>query len=146
MTAPSLADWLLARIDAWEALAQACGGAEMTWGAEYYCTIPLRYTNVGALRREGAGRKWDHVVAVAAEKRNGRPEAADPADLLHIAKNDPAFVRAQCTALRRVVEEYKAELARDRPPYEYQTALGWCVKALAQPWAGHPDWREEWSL
>jgi hypothetical protein len=52
---------------------------------------------------------------------------------------DPARVRAQCAAMRKIVEE---SVALDG---EYAgIGLSAAVRALASIWSDHLDWREEW--
>jgi hypothetical protein len=77
-----------------------------------------------------------------------------PATSLHIARHDPARVLADIAAKRRVVELHgrydgwgdhcrtcraEDEVGGDAFPCE-------TLRALVQPHADHPDWREEWAL
>lgn len=66
----------------------------------------------------------------------------------HIACFDPARVLAECEAKRRIVHEFTGE----SPHANYDdcgdecvgNALHWVLRVLAQPYADHPDYREEW--
>lgn len=80
----------------------------------------------------------------------------------HIANWDPARVLAEVEAKRRILDEHPHE-----PAAPWGTAMvtsvgcatchdrgegvigkGWCrtARLLAQPYAGRPGWREEWSV
>jgi hypothetical protein len=50
----------------------------------------------------------------------------------------PARVLAECEAKRRIVELMSDEV-------EYVVYSDDVLRALAQPYADHPDWREEWQ-
>lgn len=74
----------------------------------------------------------------------------------HIARHDPARVLAECTAKRRIVEASRSEAidaafyavpelpADDDWAHGAEWAFGLALRALAQPYADHPDFREEW--
>ena len=53
---------------------------------------------------------------------------------------DPARVLADCEAKRRIVKWAKDWPLRPSRPSDEDTILG----LLALPYAGHPDYREEW--
>lgn len=53
---------------------------------------------------------------------------------LHMARHDPARVLADCEAHRGIVG-----LAKEQPE-TFAEALRW----LAEPYADHPDYRQEW--
>jgi hypothetical protein len=73
----------------------------------------------------------------------------------HIARYDPARVLAEVAAKRAILDEHSP------PPPPKEEGKGWLgcftcigyvgerepcttVRLLAQPYAGRPDWREEW--
>lgn len=74
----------------------------------------------------------------------------------HIARHDPARVLAECEAKRRIVEEH-SDGGKD---WDGQRFVHWCrrcagrrghepwpcptLRALALPYADHPDYRQEW--
>ncbi len=64
-------------------------------------------------------------------------------DRQHIACHDPARVLAEIDAKRRIIDALDVTEDRQIP------AEAWLVgneikKAIALPYAGHPDYREEW--
>jgi len=63
----------------------------------------------------------------------------------HIADNDPAFVLADIAAKRLIIEQY--ELADGGLTGQIlRNCLDTPIRLLALPFAGHPDYREEWKL
>jgi hypothetical protein len=62
----------------------------------------------------------------------------------HIAVNDPAYVLADVAAKRQIIEQYQA-VADSRTAADAWVALRYVVRLLAVPFAGHPDYREEWT-
>lgn len=79
-----------------------------------------------------------HWVYATGEKFKYR-EVAD-----HIARHDPARVLAECEAKRRIV----AALGDWDDGYVWSSSTGSraedALRALALPYADHPDFREEW--
>jgi hypothetical protein len=66
----------------------------------------------------------------------------------------PARVLADIAAKRAVVEHVQewAPTLHETPDgwtpetaTTYRMAMDWTLRALTQPYAGHPDWREEWA-
>lgn len=68
----------------------------------------------------------------------------------HIAQWSPARVLAECAAKRQIIEtcQHGHELLEQDP--NDPEIVGWsdglsdAVRALAQPYAGRPGWRDEW--
>jgi hypothetical protein len=133
MSAPDLADFLLARITEDENTARAT-----------------------------ESQKWDVVAdSVEADDRDGelpndlicevddwnRRTDGEPtrSRSRHIARWDPARVLAECEAKRRIVEAHNKRVDED-------DSMAWIVasevllKTLALPYAAHPDYRAEWAL
>jgi hypothetical protein len=76
--------------------------------------------------------------------------AATQGDARHIAHWSPARVLAECAAVRRIVAAYRSDnngglYGGCGDDCEW-LALGYAMQALAQPYAGWPGWREEWTL
>jgi hypothetical protein len=85
-----------------------------------------------------------------------RPDSDQAA---HIARHDPARVLAEVEAKRAILELHKEVPHKyDTHPASYCASCGdqgCCghdvdypcetIKALAQPYAGRPGWREEWA-
>jgi hypothetical protein len=71
---------------------------------------------------------------------------ADPGDhrVLHMFLWSPARVLADCEARRRIVEDYLAQLNSHQSGWDARTPRDLAVRALALPYAGHPDHRAEW--
>ena len=62
-------------------------------------------------------------------------DGGDP-DWEHIARWDPARVLAECEAKREIVVEMA---------YDGLGPREWILHQLALPYAGHPDYRQEWA-
>ena len=71
----------------------------------------------------------------------------------HIARHDPARVLAEVAAKRKVLDlrDSWAREAETAPPQASHlfraqvSAADAVIRALAQPFAGRPGWREEWA-
>lgn len=142
----TLTEFLLARYAEDEAVARAATPGPWTW-------------------EEPSTEKWpsgDQSLVTAWSESDGSPKPvlygwgydasgidAEDADRVHIARHDPARVLAECEAKRRIVSLFAPTLADDK-----RAALGewdetaWrgeqALRALAQPYADHPDFQEEW--
>jgi hypothetical protein len=87
------------------------------------------------------GTEVDIAVDHGSSPKEG---AADRPDAEHIALWDPVRVLAECDAKQRIVEH------ETRSPYEKDFSIrrepadGPILRLLALPYAGHPDYREEW--
>ena len=76
----------------------------------------------------------------------------EEADLHFIADNDPQFVLADVAAKRQIIELHSGDGAHECPgladfygeatDYEIECRT---LRLLAQPYAGHPEFREEWT-
>lgn len=154
--AQTLADFLLARIAEDEAVAKAAGPHGRPLGGHWVSRRPDRpechvYGDFGWLVEgpdvETHDSEWGKAVAD------------------HIARHDPARVLAECEAKRRIVELLEDERQRkdiynrdfDRGLLEtdgdfqsrHSANARWAgleaaARALAMPYADHPDFREEW--
>jgi len=72
---------------------------------------------------------------------------------MHVVRWDPARVLAECETKRAIIELWQQTDADDRVAFNEveaekrvsrQTTLWSVLKLLALPFAGHPDYREEW--
>jgi hypothetical protein len=149
----TLVEFLLARLDEDEAAARAS-----TPGPWRYNPQKEWHTDLDALRAARAGLPQaggeefvgagpiTATVGVAATGPADHPQSI--ADAAHIARHDPARVLAEVAA-KRLILEYA-------PPKAHGTFDdGWrrgqmafhahTLRLLALPYAGHPDWREEWK-
>ena len=98
---------------------------------------------------------------IDAAKRADTAAQGRAADCAHIARHDPARVLAECAAKRRIVEDHRSFDANDWPHnrprlictrcYDGDNVFGdeamypcLTLRALAQPYADHPDFAEEW--
>jgi hypothetical protein len=128
--------FLLARIAEDEALAReaaAQGRVGQTWYAETITRTSRPGERAAAVVvAENGGDLWDC---------EGSPDRAMAlAHAAHIARWDPARVLEDCEAKRRVI----AEIAdHGRLSYDYKRLM---LETLAQPYAEHPDFREDWHL
>lgn len=75
-------------------------------------------------------------------------DLTDPADgdhrVTHMFRWSPARVLAECEAKRRIVEHYLAELNSHQSGWDARAPQDYPLRALALPYADHPDYREEW--
>jgi len=64
----------------------------------------------------------------------------------HQARHDPARVLAECDAKRRIVDGYWEPTLNDLDASDENTPVPlWTLKALALPYADHPDYQQEWK-
>jgi hypothetical protein len=61
----------------------------------------------------------------------------------HVARHDPARALAEVDAKRRIVQMHAHALAMT-PPERVALAI-LTLRALARPYADHPDYRPEWA-
>jgi len=130
MTAPSLTDFLLARI------------AEDEEAARQVPRAPWDASAIG----EALGYDKEWVVdspdrLIAGNIGIFEDPAAEPL-AQWIARHDPARVLAECEAKRRIVEMVEQKRLRNSITTSWVEAL----MALAAPYADHPDCRQEWAL
>jgi hypothetical protein len=116
----TLSEFLLARIaeDEWV--------ARMAWADSGWLAEGLRVTSPR------------DVVAKVADERTAR----------FIAANSPAHILAECEAKRRIVEIATAQirLGREARGWDnWEDMAGQTLRALALPFADHPDYRDEWK-
>jgi hypothetical protein len=135
---PTLAEFLLARIAEDEAKARDAFYDGQMWVPEEEAVV-------------AADRDLDRVFFLDRKR-----------DAVHAANWSPGRVLAECEAKRRIVEEYAEAIAPDPNPYHgsntgtpsddgfyeggWEDALKLACQCLALPYAGHPDYREEWRV
>ena len=131
--ATDLAEFLLARITDDEQAAREC--------AKIYPPPWDMYDRGHSAKVQADAPHFRHVVDLDQDQvALGEVEWLGDA-IEHVSRHDPARVLAECEAKRRII----ADLG---PPYwkaggsssPYDAAL----RALALPYASHPDYREEW--
>lgn len=145
----TLTEFLLARIAEDEATALAATPGPWVVGSTHYLD------HVG----------HEHVAAMGEKKRmllnmsTGYIPSNHEQDAEHIARHDPARVLAECAAKRRIVELHTAFSEPQHMVYGTITACCECgsvddapvewpcptLRALAQPHADRPDYREEFK-
>jgi hypothetical protein len=65
-------------------------------------------------------------------------------------RNDPAFVLKECAAIRQIIELHVSALQMRRSDDPYQAGYikamrdDRMLRLIALPYAGHPDYREDW--
>lgn len=64
--------------------------------------------------------------------------------LTHVYRHDPHAVLAECEAKRRLIEAAE-EWRWDRDLAGPDPHSDWVLELLALPYAGHPDYRDEWK-
>ena len=135
----TLTDFLLARIAEDEAAAQT--------------VPPLDYNiDMGGNRQD---ERWmfDRALPSSADGMGNWSKNRGRADADHFSRWDPARVLAECEAKRRIVEIHREVPASDIDWSDCAlcptglTRTRWpcpTLRALALPYAAHPDYREEW--
>lgn len=129
----TLADFLLARIAEDEEVALAA--TRGPWSVNSPNCAEAIVSGDGATEVVAGGR-WGGEASVF----------ESDGDAAHIARHDPARVLAECEAKRRIVECHSlTQLESGKTILGYRTALEDAIRALALPYADHPDYRDEWK-
>ena len=98
---------------------------------------------------------YPDIISVPRDQQHGRDEIVlsdvwRDGIVDYATRFDPARVLAEVDAKRRILDEYDKALNRRRQwPGDLSSAgalltMVHVVKLLALPFAGHPDYREEW--
>lgn len=139
----TLTEFLLARIADDEAAAHnAAEGPWDTWRIDG--TQALGVYSVPRL----PGNRG--VIAIAdrrdydAYEHRDSTEAMDPGDARHIARWNPARVLAECEAKRRIVAVCEPQLGSGGGHDEEAVLANSVLRALADPYADHPNYQQEW--
>lgn len=139
----TLADFLTARLDEDEASAKAAWGPSWVLGVER-TGEPRHWRGVAAHLVALPGDPFDAMGIGDTVARSERPQESE-----HIARWDPARVLAELDAKRQIVEACAGPADRhldvavavgDQGPLLAERIL----RTLALPYAGHPDYRDEW--
>lgn len=155
-SAPTLVEFLTARLDEDERAAHAAAPGPWTYGDIESVAGGTLYDQTVAI----ASVQWDNARPDPRIQRF-RPEAQADATGEHIARHDPARVLAEVAAKRAIVELHglhpNCHADIDGPDYlicaichDYRRhdAARWpcaTLRALALPHADHPEYREEWK-
>lgn len=138
MDLTELVEFLRARLDEDEKI------AKRAWPAAWEVTTSgVRSVEVGL--QPGYEGLHTRVANVALTIGHFQSEARNAA---HIARNDPARVLAQVRSHRKIVDWYEAvsERVEAVPALEpRQNELGMVLRALAESYTEHPDYRQEWT-
>ncbi|MDQ8040481.1 DUF6221 family protein [Cellulosimicrobium sp. XJ-DQ-B-000] len=133
----TLTEFLLARIEEDETAAQDAEPGPWTLDRE-------------SLPQAIIGADGDPVIRAAKGERDWTFQTSEVA--YHVVRHDPARVLTECEAKRRIVD-YREQCERDRDeaPREARDlfaarllAFDATLRALALPYAGHPDYDEAW--
>lgn len=139
----TLSEFLLARIAEDEAVARAA--TEGPWE----CANVHQSYRVQTVKRCGASPE---PLAITMDSE-GLSDSIDATDGEHVARWNPARVLAECEAKRRIVMLHHCAPAVGEPWDPVCTVEGYGVttpndcdtlRALALPYADHPDYRDEW--
>jgi len=154
MTAPTLTEFLLARIAEDEAVARAAidpnrPGTHWQWinyrddtvlAAPTWEDMPVYLATVeGFATTSGVGDLPAFPL--------GHVEADEPRAMPHIARHDPARVLAECEARRRIVDEASELLALNEGTSVWMAAAAHARRTLrhiATVYADHPNFDEAW--
>jgi hypothetical protein len=82
------------------------------------------------------------LLAPITQVLTGRPD--EDRRLAHIYRWSPARVLAECAAKRGLVEDYLAQLNSNRSGWDARTPRDYPLRAIALPYADHPEYREDW--
>ncbi len=139
MSTPDLVAFLRARLDEDEQIAHAASDL----GASWY--VDGRTGEVAAVQPDP--KPGDSAVWVTCDSE-GLSAAVEEEQAVHIARHDPARVLREVEAKRRIIAEYEAAAADADPEDDADRALlsslRGVLKALALPYAEHPEYRAEW--
>ena len=117
----ALIEFLRARLDDDERTAREAGSRSVNWSVN------------GTWHLEGV----EHDVV-------GEEEAfCHPHNVEHIARHDPARVLREVDAKRRILELYDVSTSRELKLDAWEL-MKHAVRALALPYADHPDYDESW--
>ena len=132
--APTLTEFLLARIAEREAVARAA-----TYGPWRY--NPAKVNAIDRSESVFAGKPGTMAITVASTGPSDDPQSMS--DAAHIALHDPARVLAECAAKRAIVEAMVDHDAAtgEEPAYYWVPPV---LRILASVDADHPDYQEEW--
>jgi hypothetical protein len=146
MSRETLVEFLLARIAEDEAVAEA--SPTQRW--RYDGGAPLGHWARGAGAAAMVMTEWANghstFVVQVPSGGGGRP-GVEP----HIARHDPVRVLAECAAKRRIVDDAAAieGIASGASSPKFADGAHFAMQDvllyLAQPYADHPDFREEWA-
>jgi hypothetical protein len=125
-----LVTFVRARLDEDETVARAVGDPERVWREDSAWAADL-LNPLPSQRRDHPG----YVPMITAE------------DLAHIARHDPARVLRDVEAKRRLLFQFEHRGNAVRGAIQPSTGGVWddLLRMLALPYAGHPDYRAEWS-
>jgi Family of unknown function (DUF6221) len=127
----TLADWLLAQIEADEKVARECR--------------PLRVIHpMGA--EIGNPETYSHSVNTYAGEDGYPRRDFDKSVPAHFSRHDPARVLAECAAKRALIELHEVVWGRNYCFDCGDTHPCPTLRILAQPFADRPGWSEEWRL
>lgn len=131
----ALITFLRARLDEREAAAKAM--------KEVYPT-PWDVSDRGWMARVVAdGPNFPDVIVL---EQNQAPDAGWLSHVIHhVYLNDPDYVLADVAAKRQIIDQW---LGEDSHGWHkgYGDAISDVLRLLALPFAGHPDYREEWRV
>jgi len=142
--------FLRARLDEREQIARACTPGPWRWGdwsATFGTHEKFRRTLESAPRKEpfpAIARRGEGAVRVLPHLEDPIEYATDDepfeANAQHIIDNNPARVLAEVDAQQRIIDMWDPNVLAG----SYFDALAEVLCLLALPYAGHPDYREEW--
>lgn len=128
-----LVQWLRAQLDEDEHAARAAGGEAWQWEHGYGDMCNDRTCPYGELATDEAVIMQVHGFDVRQDDR----QVAD-----HIARHDPARVLREIDAKRRVIVGLQHLLRGDDP---FVTSIADdSLRALAEPYADRPGYRDQW--
>jgi hypothetical protein len=137
-SAPSLIEFLLARIDEDEAVARAASDGLPEWE---YAESLLSWR----IQTAGTDRSGEHVGITF--DREGLSDSVAAEAGTHIARHDPARVLAECEGKRKIVESAAARDGSGADTAQDEGAafvLSHVLRFLALPYADHPDYQDAW--
>jgi hypothetical protein len=157
MTDLTLTDFLLARIAEDEAVARAASPGE--WATQVMQHVNHdpegEWLTVEVVREDDDDEELADFggMEVISYGTRVEPGGHSQENAEHIARHDPARVLAECEAKRRIVttlapflrhRDWGDELGYGASQSDDDKRARWVFRVLAQPYAGHPDYREKW--
>jgi hypothetical protein len=89
-----------------------------------------------------AAHRDAQVRAPITDDLPGRPD--EDHRIAHMYRWSPDRVLAECAAKRWLVEDYLSQLNSHQSGWDARTPKDYPLRAIALPYADHPDYRESW--
>lgn len=139
----TITEFLLARVAEREALAHAASPGRWHYGSVESVAGGMLYDETRTIASVHYEQPGEHSGRIVRHLLEGEADANGR----HIARHDPARVLAECEAKRQIIEWHDpAHDPCDAHDAEFKSIPCDTLKALAQPYADHPDFDPSWKV